>query len=306
MSIKRKGSGLSFAGKRAMTGRLYILPWFIGFICFFLIPFIEGVVYTVNKLSFGENGVNLSFVGTANYKKLFSDLDFLKVLSSSLAGMFPRVLIIVFFSLFVALILRGEYKGRTLARAIFFLPVIISSGVVMYVLNGGGGSSAATISSALGDGASAGAYVTPIDFSGLLSRLNFPSDVNNLLMGYLSDTFNLIWSCGVQIVLYIAGLQTVPVQLYEVGRVEGATAWESFWYITFPMLGRVTLLVVFYTMVELFVENSELVDSALQDMRWHTIYDSTSAQLWIYFICVGIIIGIVMLLYNKLLLKRWN
>lgn len=176
----------------------------------------------------------------------------------------------------------------------------------MYVLNGGGGSSAATISSALGDGASAGAYVTPIDFSGLLSRLNFPSDVNNLLMGYLSDTFNLIWSCGVQIVLYIAGLQTVPVQLYEVGRVEGATAWESFWYITFPMLGRVTLLVVFYTMVELFVENSELVDSALQDMRWHTIYDSTSAQLWIYFICVGIIIGIVMLLYNKLLLKRWN
>ena len=109
-----------------------------------------------------------------------------------------------------------------------------------------------------------------------------------------------------QIVLYIAGLQTVPVQLYEVGRVEGATAWESFWYITFPMLGRVTLLVVFYTMVELFVENSELVDSALQDMRWHTIYDSTSAQLWIYFICVGIIIGIVMLLYNKLLLKRWN
>ena len=134
MSIKRKGSGLSFAGKRAMTGRLYILPWFIGFICFFLIPFIEGVVYTVNKLSFGENGVNLSFVGTANYKKLFSDLDFLKVLSSSLAGMFPRVLIIVFFSLFVALILRGEYKGRTLARAIFFLPVIISSGVVITVL----------------------------------------------------------------------------------------------------------------------------------------------------------------------------
>ena len=102
------------------------------------------------------------------------------------------------------------------------------------------------------------------------------------------------------------GVTRVPVQLYEVGRVEGATAWESFWYITFPMLGRVTLLVVFYTMVELFVENSELVDAALQDMRWHTIYDSTSAQLWIYFICVGIIIGIVMFLYNKLLLKRWS
>lgn len=90
------------------------------------------------------------------------------------------------------------------------------------------------------------------------------------MMDYLSNTFNLIWSCGVQILLFIAGLQTIPSQLYEVGRVEGATAWESFWYITFPMLGRVLMLVLFYTMIELFVEDSALVNAVLQDMRWLT------------------------------------
>ena len=145
-----------------------------------------------------------------------------------------------------------------------------------------------------------------IDFSAILSRLNLPTDINNLMMDYLSNTFNLIWSCGVQILLFIAGLQTIPSQLYEVGRVEGATAWESFWYITFPMLGRVLMLVLFYTMIELFVEDSALVNAVLQDMRWHNIYDSTSAQLWIYFLCVGIVIGIIMWIYSKAFLKRWN
>lgn len=303
--MKNKRKGIEAIKRR--YGIAFVAPWVFGVIVFVAVPIITTVLYSLSIVTVGSSGPEMKFVGFSNYYRLlFKNTVYVDRLAASLSSVFTSLPIIVSLSLILAIILNQNFKGRMIMRSIFFLPVIISSGVVMYVLNGGGGSSAATISSALGDGASAGAYVTPIDFSGLLSRLNFPSDVNNLLMGYLSDTFNLIWSCGVQIVLYIAGLQTVPVQLYEVGRVEGATAWESFWYITFPMLGRVTLLVIFYTMVELFVENSELVDSALQDMRWHTIYDSTSAQLWIYFICVGIIIGIVMLLYNKLLLKRWN
>ena len=126
MSKNNKKSVLSYTGKRALTGILFILPWLIGFIYFFALPFIQGIIFTINKISFSADEVILKFVGVSNYKKLFSDLDFLKVLSNSLTEMFPRVLIIVFFSLFVALILRGKYRGRTLARAIFFLPVIIS------------------------------------------------------------------------------------------------------------------------------------------------------------------------------------
>ena len=286
MSIKRKGSGLSFAGKRAMTGRLYILPWFIGFICFFLIPCIEGVVYTVNKLSFGENGVNLSFVGTANYKKLFSDLDFLKVLSSSLAGMFPRVLIIVFFSLFVALILRGEYKGRTLARAIFFLPVIISSGVVITVLQ----------ENIMGSGIS-GNETTYLfkatSFETLLEGIGLPDKLMKSFTEIINQLFDLSWKSGVQILLLLAAVNNIPRSSYEAADMEGATEWEKFWKITFPTVSPTILVTVIYTVIDSFTDYSNSVMRLIEEQLNLGYYEYSSTMALVYFVCVLVIIGIV-------------
>lgn len=286
MSIKGKGSGLSFAGKRAMTGRLYILPWFIGFICFFLIPFIEGVVYTVNKLSLGENGVNLSFVGTANYKKLFSDLDFLKVLSSSLAGMFPRVLIIVFFSLFVALILRGEYKGRTLARAIFFLPVIISSGVVITVLQ----------ENIMGSGIS-GNETTYLfkatSFETLLEGIGLPDKLMKSFTEIINQLFDLSWKSGVQILLLLAAVNNIPRSSYEAADMEGATEWEKFWKITFPTVSPTILVTVIYTVIDSFTDYSNSVMRLIEEQLNLGYYEYSSTMALVYFVCVLVIIGIV-------------
>ena len=286
MSIKRKGSGLSFAGKRAMTGRLYILPWFIGFICFFLIPFIEGVVYTVNKLSFGESGVNLSFVGTANYKKLFSDLDFLKVLSSSLAGMFSRVLIIVFFSLFVALILRGEYKGRTLARAIFFLPVIISSGVVITVLQ----------ENIMGSGIS-GNETTYLfkatSFETLLEGIGLPDKLMKSFTEIINQLFDLSWKSGVQILLLLAAVNNIPRSSYEAADMEGATEWEKFWKITFPTVSPTILVTVIYTVIDSFTDYSNSVMRLIEEQLNLGYYEYSSTMALVYFVCVLVIIGIV-------------
>ena len=101
-----------------------------------------------------------------------------------------------------------------------------------------------------------------INFSELIEMLHLPENIGKLLSGWLSDTFNLIWSCGIQILLFVAGLQTIPDQLYEVGKVEGISKWEEFWFVTVPMMGRVILLVIFYTIVELFVEKGTLVSKA--------------------------------------------
>ena len=202
--MKNKRKGIEAIKRR--YGIAFVAPWVFGVIVFVAVPIITTVLYSLSIVTVGSSGPEMKFVGFSNYYRLlFKNTVYVDRLAASLSSVFTSLPIIVSLSLILAIILNQNFKGRMIMRSIFFLPVIISSGVVMYVLNGGGG--------------------TPIDFSGLLSRLNFPSDVNNLLMGYLSDTFNLIWSCGVQIVLYIAGLQTVPVQLYEVGRVEGATAW---------------------------------------------------------------------------------
>jgi ABC-type sugar transport system permease subunit len=300
---QKKNRGIEAIKRR--YGILFVSPWVLGVILFVIAPILKTLVFSLSIVSMGEKGLQTQFVGFKHYYRLLMENTiYVDRLAASLTSIFTSLPIIVSLSLILGVVLNQKFRGRMLVRGIFFLPVIISSGVVMYVLNGQGNVTGMNISTTLSTETSA--YVNAIDFTELLSRLSLPSDINELMMKYLSDTFNLLWSCGVQTLLFIAGLQTIPSQLYEVARVEGATSWESFWYITIPMLNRVVMLVVFYTMVELFVEDSALVNSALQDMRWHTIYDSTSAQLWIYFFCVGIIIGLVMLVYSKVFLKRWG
>lgn len=300
---QKKNRGIEAIKRR--YGILFISPWVLGVVLFVLVPIFMTLVFSFSVVTIGNSGLQTQFIGIRHYYRLLMENTvFVDRLAASLTSIFTSLPIIVSLSLILGVILNQKFKGRMLVRAIFFLPVIISSGVVMYVLNGQGNTTNVQMTTSLGTEASA--YVSSIDFTALLSRLSLPTDINNLMMKYLTNTFQMIWNCGVQTLLFIAGLQTIPVQLYEVGRVEGATAWESFWYITIPMLNRVVLLVVFYTMVELFVDNSALVNSVLQDMRWHSIYDSTCAQLWIYFTCVGIVIGLVMLIYSKVFLKRWG
>lgn len=277
---------LSFSGRRAMTGRLYILPWLIGFVYFFLVPFVQGIIYTVNKITFGDSGVNLKFVGIANYKKLFSDLDFLKVLSNSLAEMFPRVLIIVFFSLFVALVLRGRFKGRTLARAIFFLPVIISSGVVITVLQ----------ENIMGSGMS-GNETTYLfratTFETLLEGIGLPDKLMVSFTDIINQLFDLSWKSGVQILLLLAAVNNIPSSSYEAAVMEGATEWEKFWKITFPMVSPTILVTVVYTVIDSFTDYSNSVMRLIEEQLDLGYYEYSSTMALAYFVCVLVIIGIV-------------
>lgn len=277
---------LSFSGRRAMTGRLYILPWLIGFVYFFLVPFVQGIIYTVNKITFGDSGVNLKFVGIANYKKLFSDLDFLKVLANSLAEMFPRVLIIVFFSLFVALVLRGRFKGRTLARAIFFLPVIISSGVVITVLQ----------ENIMGSGMS-GNETTYLfratTFETLLEGIGLPDKLMVSFTDIINQLFDLSWKSGVQILLLLAAVNNIPSSSYEAAVMEGATEWEKFWKITFPMVSPTILVTVVYTVIDSFTDYSNSVMRLIEEQLDLGYYEYSSTMALAYFVCVLVIIGIV-------------
>ena len=300
--MKRKRNlGIETLKKR--YGIAFVAPWIFGIIVFVLEPLMKSLLHSVSIVSMSEDGLKMTFAGLKHYKYLlFEDPWYMDFLTSSLSGIFTSLPIIVALSLIFAIILNQEFKGRMLMRAVFFLPVIFASDVVMTVMSGD--SSGASLTATLNDmGNSSVIYNEAIDFSAILLRLNLPTELNNLLENYLHETFNLIWSCGVQTLLFIAGLQTIPKQLYEVGKVEGATPWESFWYITVPMLSNVLMLVIFYTMIELFITNGYLVRRALEQMQGETIYDETAAQLWIYFLLVGVIMALVFLVY-KLITRK--
>jgi ABC transporter, permease protein len=303
--MKRKRHGGIEAIKRRY-GYYFVAHWVIGVILFVIIPLFTSFYYGFSSTVMTGDGLATTFVGLDNYRNLFlKDPYYINQIMESLSSLFTSLPIVVALSMTLALVLNQKFKGRTLARAVFFLPVIIGSSVVMSQLSGFSMQQDIMASSGVGGEQQVAEYMNVIDFNALLQRLNLPSSINSLLAGYLQDTFNLIWSCGIQILLFVAGLQTIPEQLYEVGKVEGITAWEKFWYITVPMMGRVILLVIFYTMVELFMEKGTLVNRAVTTLMEQN-YTTSSAMLWPYFALVGIIIGLVVFLYNRWCLRRWE
>lgn len=285
---------------------IFIAPFIFGIIVFVLVPLIQCFSYSLSEVAMSPDGLQLTFSGLKYYKYLFfEDANYLDLMVSSMTALFTSIPLVVALSMILALILNQKFRGRLLARAIFFLPVIIASGAVMDILSGLSMQENMVSNAASGAEQQATEYMQVIDFAALLEQLNLPNQISSLIQNYLNNTFNLIWSCGVPILLFVAGLQTIPAQLYEVGKVEGITAWEEFWFITVPMMGRIILLVIFYTMVDLFISKSALVTNVINEIQKQN-YSKGSAMIWPYFIVVGLVIGFVVLIYNRLCLKRWE
>jgi len=219
----------------------------------------------------------------------------------SLSEFAYQIPIILILSFIIAVVLNTKFKGRSFFRSLYFIPVIIINSVVMQFL---GNSSAVEELS----GAAQSAYLGGlIDFEGLFLQMGIPSETTNLIFGYVNQIFDLVWQCGVQIVLFISGLQSIPDQLYEVSKVEGASKWEEFWYITVPMLGNSIVLVVIYTVVEFCVStNNKVITQAYKVLLDQQIYDISSAMLWLYFAVVGSITALLFIVFYRTCLKKWQ
>ena len=293
---RRKGGSLTAI--QSKYGRLFVLPWEIGFVLFFLIPIVSAIVYSFSHFD-KMPSLHIRFVGLENYVKLMSNVTFLTNFSKSLTSFAYTLPMVVILSLIFAVILNQNFRGRLLARALFFLPVIIATGVVMKMIYQAlGPDGSLSLDSQGVDNAYLAGMVNVGD---LMGRIGLPDVVVSALGTYISRLFVLIWGCGIQIILFLAGLQSIPDQLYEVSRVEGATAWEEFWFITIPMLSRIIMLTTVFTMIDFFTNSQNLVmDQAYTLMQKQLIYDSTAAMLWYYFSIVSVIMAVVVLA-----LRQW-
>ncbi len=286
---------------KSKYGMLFVAPWTIGFIVFFLVPVFQSILYSFCDITLNTDGVSLEFVSVENYKYfLFEDPNFTKNLTADLSSLLYSLPIILLLSVVLALLLNQKMRGRLFFRALYFMPVIIASGVVIQMLFKTTDEDliSAGVNSALSD--------SMFSVEDVISWLNLPDKIASYVKIVINNIFDLLWNCGVQTVLFIAGLQSIPKSLYEASNVEGASKWEEFWFITFPMLGNVTLLVMLYTMVDLFTNSRRSIIELATNKMNSGVYDTTSTMLWIYFVIISLIMSLVLFIYNKTLIKRWQ
>lgn len=275
-----KKNRLSLSQKRTISGYLFILPWLVGFIAFYVRSLFMTVQFSLSELSMDivNGGYKLEFVGLENYIYAFRvHGTFKQILTTSVMDMIIDVPLIIFFSLLMALMLNKEFKGRTFVRAIFFLPVILNAEAIVQAVEtaalmvaGGVTSSSSEMASASSGGMSMAYYVD------LFSNLMIPNQILEYIVGAVDRISGIISASGVQIVIFIAALQSIPGSLYEVAQMEGATAYETFWKVTFPMVMPHIITNVVYTVVDSFV-SSDVVNLAYTTAFTEINYGLSSA-----------------------------
>ncbi|MDR1263919.1 MAG: sugar ABC transporter permease [Oscillospiraceae bacterium] len=253
--LKRR---LPLSARRAWVGLAFVSPFIVGFIAFYARGLLLTLEFSLSDLSLKpDGGYTLAFSGLKHYIYAFREhATFKQVLTSSVGNMLLDVPLILFFSLFMAILLNQRFRGRTAARAIFFLPVLLNAPAISDALDmaralllGGTSPASATVMNAAGGGVNVSYYVD------MLGSLGMPRAALNYIVGAVSRINSIITSSGVQIVIFLAALQSISPALYEVARIEGATAYEAFWKITFPMVSPLIVTNMVYTLVDSFVSS---------------------------------------------------
>jgi len=253
---KVKKVRVSFQTSQKLNGTVFLLPWIIGFLLFFLVPIINTIIYSFNTVGVADTGgMTLSFSGIKNYVDLFqteissTGQQFIRVFADENSNIFINTPLIVIFSLFCALLVNMNYKGQGVVRVIFFLPIILGLQIVTRLTME---SSAGDITGIVSQTTQEGSFLITL----LTSNSFLPRESISFIMGIVSNIFSIISKAGVQTLIYLAGLQSINPSLYEVAKIEGATGYEVFWKITFPMLGNITIFAFVYSFVDLFLASS--------------------------------------------------
>lgn len=278
------------------TGWMFVLPFIIGFIFLFAKPVAESLMYSFNDVSVGQEGLEFTSIGWSNYEKLlFGDAAFIKLLWKMISEAIVKILVIMFVSMFLAILLNEKFSGRLLFRAIMFLPVIFAADQVLAVFNSKGGSEELrdTTSSFFMMSGEASGFVEEI-----ISSFGPLSSIITKFTAYATQLFNLLWSSGIQIILFIIGLQTIPAYLYEVANMEGATKWETFWKITFPLLTPSILLCLIYTMIDYFNASTNSIVMQINNNMLNN-FDYACAMSWFYSVAVFVLVIIVNLILSR-------
>ena len=282
-------------------GWLFVLPFIIGFVIIYAPIVYDSLLYSFTKINIVTGGgYRLTWVGLDNYKEaLFTDANFVQTLVAGIKQLIFDIPAIVIFSLFMAVMLNEKMVGRAAFRAIFFIPVILSTGLIdkidqqnqmleymedtsSSVDMGDGGSNTAT------------QIVSAMDVQRLFQNMVIGDDMLNYVVALVNDIYDIVNKSGVQLLVFLAALQSISPAIYESCQIDGATQWETFWKITLPMISPMILTNTVYTVIDSFTSADNQVMTYIEE-----VYDQpngnvlSSAMSWMYFIIVMLIIAAV-------------
>lgn len=294
---KQKNKLAGLQKRKAISGYLFIAPFIIGFLAFMVKPFFQSLYMSFCDVQIGAGNFNPVWMGIENYKKAFLvDPDFNRLLVEEISRMVVYSIAIMVFSFFVALILNQKFKGRALVRAIFFLPVILSSGVVIGLETDNAlmANLAATIEETTSNVSISVAVEEILRTAGVGTR------AFEEVFEIIDQIYDVAISSGIQIIIFLSGLQTISASMYEAADIEGCTKWESLWKITFPMISSLFLVNWIYTVIDFCMRSdNEVIDKISDVMVGQLNYGFASAMSWIYFLIVMAFVGISALIISR-------
>ena len=294
MEAKKRGwyYRLSYPKKTAIWGFLFLLPWLLGFLLLILVPMLQTFQYGFNQLEIvPTGGIKLTPAGFDNFRHaLLVDPNFNPLLVNTLIEIFLFTPLIIIFSLLCAILLNGKFRGRAVARAIFFIPVIMATGLMMQRVT--------NLSGQLQQGVES----ENLYGSAIIARLLFNLGIGGQLISYLQDMVNRIFDIvslsGIQILIFLSALQSISPSLYEVAKIEGATSYETFWRVTVVMVSPMILTCVIYTMSDLFARSD--VMTLVYDLAFRQSRFGLSAAMSAIFLLLSVLsIGLVVLLMRR-------
>ena len=292
------------ATRKKIIGLLFVSPFIIGFFSFYLRGLYQSVSFTLSNITVGQGalaGYSLDFAGLKHFLFAFTEHgSFKQDLTESIGNMLIDVPLIIFFSLFMALLLNQQFKGRTMVRAVFFLPVILNSEAIRAAIDmarammmGGMSPMSADIVQA-----SSGGKIDMGYYLYMLRELALPAGLLDYLVGAVSRINRIITASGVQLVIFIAALQSISPSLYEVAKIEGATAYETFWKITFPMVSPLIVTNIVYTVVDSFMISKVVA------LSYRTVFTYNDYSLGSVFSLVSVVLVCLLLFVVSAIISK--
>lgn len=299
--MKRQNTKSKLAGlqrRKAISGYLFISPFIIGFLAFMVQPLFQSLYMSFCDVKLGAGSFDLVWKSIDNYNYAFRvDADYVRLLTEELMRMAVYSLAIMVFSFFVALVLNQKFKGRALVRSVFFLPVILASGVMLKLDSNN--ALMAALAQTVEINAQGSASITDA-LQNILRTSGVGVRAFEKLFEVIDNIYDVAISSGIQIIIFLSGLQTISQSMYEAADIEGCTKWESLWKITFPMVSSLFLVNWIYTVVDFCMRSdNEVIDKITTYMNVNLNYGLASAMSWTYFVLVMAIIGVSSLIISK-------